>query len=287
MAYKDILLPLFTYPTPIPESAMRNAAAIAVRLGCGQGGGELAAMAFKVQIQPARNRLANFLAQTDDLIREENRRCAAVAEKTAAAWSEIAAESGLRSRTFTREVDLFCEAEVLSSAARTCDICMVSIGPEQEIDKSAAESMLFSSGRPLLIFPEATPLRDSGTFERIVVAWDASRAAARALGDALPLLIGARDVRILTVVGEKASARSGQGDEVIRHLVLHGVQATVDEIDAAGRPIGQVLDAYMGQQDADLLVMGGFGHSRVRDFLLGGATGALLKDPKFPVLLSH
>lgn len=287
MAYKDILLPLFTYPTPIPESAMRNAAAMAVRLGCGSDGGELAAMVFRVQIQPTRNRLANFLAQTDDLIREENRRCVAVAEKTSAAWSEIAAGCGLRNRTFIRDVDMFGEAEALSSAARTSDICMVSIGPEQEIDKAAAESMLFSSGRPLLIFPEATPLRDSGTFERIVVAWDASRAAARALGDALPLLIGASDVRILTVVGEKASARSGQGAEVIRHLALHGVQATVDEVDAAGRPIGQVLDAYMGQQDADLLVMGGFGHSRVRDFLLGGATGALLKDPKFPVLLSH
>ncbi|WP_052516795.1 universal stress protein [Brevundimonas abyssalis] len=89
------------------------------------------------------------------------------------------------------------------------------------------------------------------------------------------------------MVGEKASARSGQGAEVIRHLALHGVQATVDEVDAAGRPIGQVLETYMNQQDADLLVMGGFGHSRVRDFLLGGATGALLKDPKFPVLLSH
>ncbi|MFN4295795.1 MAG: universal stress protein [Brevundimonas sp.] len=287
MPYKDILLPLFTYPTPIPESAMGNAAAMAMRLGCGPGGGELAALVFRVQIPPTRNRLANFLAQTDDLIRDENRRCAAVAEKTVAAWSEIAAGRGLKNRTVIRDVDMFGEAEALSGAARTSDMCMVSIGPEQEIDRAAAESMLFSSGRPLLIFPEAAPLGDSATFERIVVAWDASRSAARALGDALPLLVAARDVRILTVVGEKASVRSGQGEEVVRHLALHGVQATVDEVDAAGRPIGQVLETYMNQQDADLLVMGGFGHSRVRDFLLGGATGALLKDPKFPVLLAH
>lgn len=121
----------------------------------------------------------------------------------------------------------------------------------------------------------------------VVLAWDNSRSAARALADALPLLVKAREVRVFTVVNDKPLACAGAGRDAVRHLLAHGVKAVVDEVDGQGRPIGQVLDAYVGEHHADLLVMGGYGRSRVREFILGGATEHMLSGSRAPLFLSH
>lgn len=84
-----------------------------------------------------------------------------------------------------------------------------------------------------------------------------------------------------------AGARSGLGGEAVRRLTAHVVNAVVDEVDAADRRIGQVLDDYTAKCESDLLVMGADGHSRMREFVLGGATDHMLHDPKVPLLLSH
>ena len=120
-----------------------------------------------------------------------------------------------------------------------------------------------------------------------VVAWDGSRGAARALADALPLLRRARQVRILTIVNEKPGATPDLGVDVVRHLRMHGVESVRDEIDGGGTTISATLDAYLERESASLLVMGAYGHSRVREFLLGGATDYALRAPVCPVLLSH
>lgn len=285
MAYRDILLPLFTYPDGLTEAAVRTAATIAGRLGAASDG-EVTAMALEVRIKPARNRLANLLAGMDALIRDENAANVQRALTAGLLWEEIARERGLNSRTVVQPTELYYETDVLTEAARTRDVCLISVGPQVEIDRSVAEAVLFGSGRPVLVFPEDGDVGQAATFERVAVAWDGSRAAARALADALPLLKVAADVRLLTVVGEKASATAGLGAEVLRHLARHGVKAAIDEVKAEGRPIGKVLDAHVAA-NADLLVMGGFGHSRARDFLLGGATQSILRQPPGPVFLSH
>ena len=285
MAYRDIMLPLFTYPDGLPEAAMRTAATIAGRLGAASGG-EVTALALEVHIRPARNRLANLLAGIDDLVREENGRNVERARAAGTAWADIAAERGLNSRVLVQPAELYGETEVLAAAARTRDVCLISVGPRVEIDQAVAEAVLFGSGRPVVVFPEGGDVGQGAAFDRIAVAWDGSRAAARALADALPLLKAAKEVRIVTVLGEKPSATVGKGEEAVRHLALHGVKARVDEIEAAGRPVGRVLEAHVAAH-ADLLVMGGFGHSRARDFLLGGATKAVLHEPAGPVFLSH
>ena len=105
--------------------------------------------------------------------------------------------------------------------------------------------------------------------------------------DALPLLTKAREVRVLTVVGEKPGARAGLGEDASRHLSAHGVAAVVDEVDPDGRRVGQVLEDYVGKCGCDLLVMGAYGRSRVREFILGGATEHMLSHLTAPVLLSH
>jgi len=121
----------------------------------------------------------------------------------------------------------------------------------------------------------------------VVVAWDFSRPAARAVADALPLLEKAKQVYVVTVSNEKAIESRRSGTELAKHLKRHGVDAVLDTVDAAGRGIGDILKSYVTSRSADLLVMGAYGHSRIREFILGGATKSMLSRPPVPVFLSH
>jgi nucleotide-binding universal stress UspA family protein len=107
------------------------------------------------------------------------------------------------------------------------------------------------------------------------------------MSDALPLLAKAREVRVLTVVGEKPGARAGLGEDAARLLKTHGVEAVVDEVAPDGRRVGQFLEDYVEKCGRGLLVMGAYGRSRVREFILGGATEHMLGHLAAPVLLSH
>jgi len=107
------------------------------------------------------------------------------------------------------------------------------------------------------------------------------------VADALPLLKRAAIVRVLVVTDEKPTTSAGAARDLIRHLERHGVTAILDEQSAAGQPIGEELRAFVAAQGVELLIMGGFGHSRMREFVLGGATAAMLEAPPCPVLMSH
>jgi nucleotide-binding universal stress UspA family protein len=131
---------------------------------------------------------------------------------------------------------------------------------------------------------EVTP---QASFRAVAIAWDGSAKAARAVADAMPVLKEAEGVRILLVTGEKSQVVTGLEADLTRHLRFHGVMAMVDEADAGGRPIGEVLSDYLVSQRIDLLVMGGFGHSRLQEFVLGGATASILAAPPCPVFMSH
>jgi nucleotide-binding universal stress UspA family protein len=121
----------------------------------------------------------------------------------------------------------------------------------------------------------------------VVVAWDFSRAAARAVSDSLPLLERAATVRVVTVLNEKHLDRKHSAEELSKNLSRHGIDVMLDRVDAGGRAIGDVLGEYVASHAADLLVMGAYGHSRLREFVLGGATRSLLSKPSLPILFSH
>jgi nucleotide-binding universal stress UspA family protein len=153
-----------------------------------------------------------------------------------------------------------------------------------DMPASVAQTVIFESGRPAIILQSGTA---KAKLDTIVVAWDGSRPAARAVADAMPVLSLANTVQILTVVNEKESAVSGSGVDLTRHLKVHGIEARMEEVDAGGAAIGAVLEQCVRRLSADLLVMGAYGHSRVREFLLGGATQSVLRAPPVPVFLSH
>ncbi len=282
MSFQDLLLPLTSYPDPTPEAALAGGAAIARRVG-----GELTALVFRADIKAPRNRLANLLIGMDALAREEEARSETQAQATLQAFVAAAAREGLAAQTLVEQVPLFLEGERAAEQARTRDLSLVPVGPSVLADVSLAEAVLFGSGRPVLVYPEALPLTPADRFGTVAVAWDGGRAAARAVADALPLLKAAGEVRAVVVTDEKPAARPGLAAPLVRHLQAHGVEARVDEIPAQGEPIGRVLRAYVAGKGIDLLVMGGFGHSRAREFVLGGATANLLDAPPCPVLLAH
>ena len=125
---------------------------------------------------------------------------------------------------------------------------------------------MFESGRPVLLLPEGTSWELSTSFDTIVVAWDHSRPATRAVADALPLLQAAKRVHVVTVVDEKRLVKPRSGVELSKHLARHGVEVAFEEVHAKGRRIGDTFEAYCVERKADLLVMGAYGHSRVREF---------------------
>ena len=103
----------------------------------------------------------------------------------------------------------------------------------------------------------------------------------------MPLLEKARQVRVLIVTNEKSLNSTRSSEELAKNLARHAINVVVDEVDAAGCRIGEVLRTEAASCNADLLVMGAYGHSRLLEFILGGATQSILSKPPLPVLLSH
>jgi nucleotide-binding universal stress UspA family protein len=282
MAFKDLLLHIDSYPDPTPNGAIEAG----VRLA-GQLGGKLTALALQVDIPLRSNRLADFLVQLTSLAQAEEARSLAACRESLAHFAAVAAPAGVFEATLMERCDLYEVASHVARYARTRDACLVPIATGADGQAQVAHSVIFESGRPALVFQaDVTP--GSGTeLGEVILAWDGGRSAARALADALPLLQRAKSVRILTILNEKPQAAADIGRDVLRHLDAHGVAAEIDEVDAGGESIGAVLDAYLQRRAPDLLVMGAYGHSRLREFVLGGATAHILHAPPVPVFMAH
>jgi nucleotide-binding universal stress UspA family protein len=147
------------------------------------------------------------------------------------------------------------------------------------------EEVVLASGRPALIVPAVGRFERVG--RRVLVAWNASREAARALGDALPLLVDAQAVTVLSVGSSATIDNEHRGADVTRHLARHGITATAAASIAKDADVGDVLLSRAADHGADLIVMGAYGHSRTREWLLGGATRHLLRHMTVPVLMAH
>src|SRR5262249_47474057 len=176
---------------------------------------------------------------------------------------------------------------ILVDHARLRDLSIFPINPQAEGQRALIEALIFESGRPVLLLPEGATRQLPSSFDTIAVAWDHSRPAARAVADALPLLRTAKRVHVVTVADEKDLHRPDSGVELCKRLARHGVEVTFDRVQAKGRAIGDVLEAYASERNVDLMVMGGFGHSRLREFVLGGATRSVLTRPSIWTLVSH
>lgn len=150
-------------------------------------------------------------------------------------------------------------------------------------DDRLVEEMLFRSGRPVLVVPRLGEHKTPG--QHILVGWNDSREAARAVHDAMPLLQRAESVTLLTA--DSAGADAMPGGDIAAHLARHGVVVSLTRSsDAEADPTDLLLNAA-ADRGADLVVVGGYGHSRLREMVLGGVTRGLLRQMTVPVLFSH
>jgi nucleotide-binding universal stress UspA family protein len=279
---KDILLHIDSYPDPTPADAIDQAVRFAAAMAA-----NLTALAVQVDLRVSSNALANRFVNLAGMVAEQEARSLTACKAALSVFEDRLAAHGVTGDSVLSRADLYLVGDHVTQHARTRDLCLVPMSDRLDGQRSVAEAVAFGSGRPVLLFRPGVASLPEGPPGVIVVAWDGGRAAARALADALPILRRANQVRILTVVNDKAGAHPHLGEGVVRHLSVHGVAATTDEVDAKGRKAGQVITDHVAETGAELLVMGAYGHSRFREFLLGGATEHMLHDPAAPIFMSH
>ncbi len=280
MTPKSILLQLVTYPEPVPEAVIGWAARFASLIEA-----HLDVAVFEVDIQPPSNPLANVLLDLPALAAAERERSASQAGRYRAALEGLETCSGPVD-VEVRRCAAWETPGLTAAAARLHDLTLVPLLPAPSIQAEVAERVAFSSGGPALVLPHGWAAAGA-SLDRVAVAWDFTAPAARALSHALPLLQRAGEVDLLIVTGEKPIPALASADRVLQRLRRHGVTARLHQEDARGRPIGEALTGFATDRGLDLLVMGAFGHSRFREFVLGGATRSLLESPPCPLLLAH
>ncbi|HVV40964.1 MAG TPA: universal stress protein [Nitrobacter sp.] len=171
-----------------------------------------------------------------------------------------------------------------SKMARYFDLSVVMQSDEVTDNGLVIEQTLFGSGRPMIVVPYIQ--KDLLKLDRVVCCWDGSRAAARAVNDALPLLKKAASVELFVATTEKTEDEV-PGTEIGNHLARYGMNVEVESLPAGDSNVADVILSHVADRSADLIVMGGYGHSRLREFVLGGATRGILSTMTVPVFMSH
>lgn len=279
MAFKDVLLNLTSYPEPTPVSVIDDAVSLAAVLDA-----HLAAISCEVHLEVRGSLLGTAIIDIPAMIAREAARSRQNAQALLAAFEAAAEKSGIRHETIFEQCATQSEPGLLVDYARLRDLTIMPMRESHE--RWDAEEVIFESGRPTLILPTA-PRSRPFRLDAVCVAWDFSRTAARAVSDALPLLERARNVRVVTVTHEKVLDSKRSAEELAKNLARHGIEVVLDKVDAEGKPIGEVLEAYVLSHGIDVLVMGAYGTPRWREFVLGGATRSLLSKPPIPILFSH
>jgi nucleotide-binding universal stress UspA family protein len=157
--------------------------------------------------------------------------------------------------------------------------------PSNEFVQGAFEGALFQSGRPVLLMPKSW--RGDSLGENVLIAWKPVREAARAVADALPFIAAATKVSVLTVDAKPDGYAQGPGRDIATHLARYGANVEVRNADGLGRFAEEAILAEAKAVNADLIVLGGYGHGRLTEFVFGGVTRALSRTSPIPVFMSH
>jgi nucleotide-binding universal stress UspA family protein len=178
-------------------------------------------------------------------------------------------------------------ADLFGRIARCFDLSVVG---QTEPDRPAPEeliieSALFESGRPVIVVPYIQ--KQGLKLDRVLVCWDGGRTATRAIADSLPFLARAKAIDVVTVASGRAKSDEIPGADIGQHLARYGLKIEVKRIVAADTDVPNTILSYAADSSADFLVMGGYGHSRLREFVLGGATRGILASMTVPALMAH
>ena len=282
MAFKELLLQLSSYPEATPISGLEQALEFSEVLGA-----RISALTFEVDFYNPTNLLANAVVDIPGMFATERAKSKKNVQDLIKVFGQEATKRGLVHQHMIERALVAQIPVIVTEYSRLYDLTIFPDDLLPGIQRHIAECVIFDSGRPVLVIPATRRRTAPVGLDVIGVAWDFSRPAARAVADAMSILQRAKKVRVVTVTNEKRIETRRSGPELARHLAAHGVEVILDEEDAAGRSIGNVLEAYAAAYSLDILVMGAYGHSRMRDFILGGATRSMLADPPLPIFLSH
>jgi nucleotide-binding universal stress UspA family protein len=208
------------------------------------------------------------------------------AKAAVAKFNEAARVAGISAQARWLSASFAGTGDVFGRIARRFDLSVVrQAEPGKDTpDPLIIEAALFDSGRPLVIVPYIQ--RSGIKLDRVMVCWDGSRSAARAVGDAMPFLVRAKAVQV-AVVGHAVKSNELPGADIAHHLARHNVSVEVKEIVATDIDAANVLLSHAADTATDFIVMGAYGHSRLREFVLGGVTRSMLATMTVPTLMSH
>jgi nucleotide-binding universal stress UspA family protein len=219
-----------------------------------------------------------------DALRDDHKAAAKVAIDR---FSAATLRAGLSSETRMLSASYVNAGDQFSRIARRFDLAIVGqTEPEGgPTEATISESALFESGRPVIVVPyiNKAPFK----LDRVMVCWDGSRPATRAIADAMPLLERAGNIEVVIITNERGKQDEIEGADVGQHLARHGLKVEVKRITRDGQDIANVLLSHSADSEADFIVMGGYGHSRLREFVLGGVTRTMLRSMTAPTLMSH
>lgn len=213
-----------------------------------------------------------------------------VAEDRAAAglkaFDAILAETGALGQSATFSL-MEGEGSGLVSVGRLCDLAVVGQDDPEAMEparEALIETLLIEAGAPVLLTPRAY----QGPFklDKIVIGWDGGLTVSRAVRAALPLLKQACEIHV-AVVDSGRGLGEDAGADLALHLARHGFKVQISRLSSLGRDVATTLIEQAVDSDADLIVMGGYGHSRLRQFILGGATSDMMRTMTVPVLMAH
>ena len=280
MAIKDILLPLVGEPSAAAIVAIEKSTAVA-----GDIGARVTAMAVEqgILVRPK----VTISTDLDNMAAAEAVRSVSNAHDLLKAFDTAATRFGVRNE---QRLERFAAADIPENFAvwaRLKDLSLVPVKPHDDQSEKIVERLIFESGRPILMCPEEFAGELAVAFDRVVIAWDHTAPAARAVADALPWLQAAANVRIVTATDNNTPAELESGAALVSHLAEHGIKAAFETVRIDGSAVGKVFEAYVKANAIDLLVMGAYRHSRLNEIVWGGATKTIIGRPPCWVMMSH
>jgi nucleotide-binding universal stress UspA family protein len=202
-------------------------------------------------------------------------------------FAAAASRAGVSAEQVTLSASVAGAGDTFGRIARRFDLAIVGQAePEaNSVEELIAEATLFQSGRPVIVVPyiQKAPLK----LDNVMVCWDGSRQAARAIADAMPLLEKAGRVEVVIIANEHGKQDEIEGADLGQHLARHGLKVEVNRMAGGKIDVGDALLSHVADSGADFIVMGGYGHSRLREFVLGGVTHTILRSMTVPALMAH
>ncbi|MGC1350928.1 MAG: universal stress protein [Xanthobacteraceae bacterium] len=202
-------------------------------------------------------------------------------------FTAASARAGVIVEPLTLSASFAGVGEQFGRIARRFDLSIVGQAELETsgVEEIIAESALFESGRPVIIVPyiQKGPLK----LDRVMVCWDGSRTATRAIADAMPLLHRCGRVEVVIVANERGKKDEIEGADMGAHLARHGLNVEVNRTALGDIDVADVILSHAADAGSDFIVMGGYGHSRLREFVLGGVTRSIMRSMTAPVLMSH